>query len=245
MEPAVRGSANRLTSCFPGEVSCDGAGGQAMAHVVDLGQLEMMTGGDAALAVEALGIFRQSAELWTKLLDVSADPEQWADAAHGIKGAARSVGAMQLGDACETAEKLGRGRPSHCRGGGCGDLGREGQAGRGAGSHRACRAPADDAADVRRRPAGLMSRLAAGSERPGQLGEAVDRIAHAGGVRRVLEEVAFENHGRANATGAASPSPASGDSGLRVAARHPCPIAPVASRTLEFARLSRASARFT
>ena len=79
-----------------------------MAHIVDLGQLEMMTGGDAALAVEALGIFRQSAELWTKLLDASAEPEQWADAAHGIKGAARSVGAMQLGDACETAEKLGR-----------------------------------------------------------------------------------------------------------------------------------------
>lgn len=81
-----------------------------MSHVIDLGQLEMMTGGDAALAVEALGIFRQSAELWTKLLDASADPEQWADAAHGIKGAARSVGAMQLGDVCETAEKLGRER---------------------------------------------------------------------------------------------------------------------------------------
>ena len=84
-----------------------------MSHVMDLGQLEMMTGGDAALAVEALGIFRQSAELWAKVLDPSADPEQWADAAHGIKGAARSVGAMQLGDACETAEKLGRsGHPS-------------------------------------------------------------------------------------------------------------------------------------
>ena len=33
---------------------------------------------------------------------------QWADAAHGIKGAARSIGAMALGDACESAEKLGR-----------------------------------------------------------------------------------------------------------------------------------------
>lgn len=80
----------------------------AMTQAIDISQLEMMTSGDAALAVEALGIFRQSAELWSRLLDAQADGEQWADAAHGIKGAARSIGAMALGDACETAEKLGR-----------------------------------------------------------------------------------------------------------------------------------------
>lgn len=79
-----------------------------MAHAIDLSQLELMTGGDAALAVEALGIFRQSADIWSRLLDASAEPEQWADAAHGIKGAARSIGAMALGDACEVAERLGR-----------------------------------------------------------------------------------------------------------------------------------------
>lgn len=75
---------------------------------IDLEQLKVMTGGDAALAVEALGIFRQSADVWSRLLDPKAEPGQWADAAHGIKGAARSIGAMALGDACETAEKLGR-----------------------------------------------------------------------------------------------------------------------------------------
>lgn len=79
-----------------------------MAQAIDITQLESMTGGDAELAVEALGIFRQSAELWARLLDPHAEPGQWADAAHGIKGAARSVGAMQLGDACEVAETLGR-----------------------------------------------------------------------------------------------------------------------------------------
>jgi HPt (histidine-containing phosphotransfer) domain-containing protein len=79
-----------------------------MAQSIDLAQLQMMTSGDAALAVEALGIFRQSAELWSRLLDHQAEAEQWADAAHGIKGAARSIGAMALGDACDTAEKLGR-----------------------------------------------------------------------------------------------------------------------------------------
>jgi HPt (histidine-containing phosphotransfer) domain-containing protein len=85
---------------------------------LDLDQLKMMTGGDAALAAEALGIFRQSADLWVRLLDPQAEPEQWADAAHGIKGAARSVGAMALGEACEMAERLGRsGSPTPAEGG--------------------------------------------------------------------------------------------------------------------------------
>ena len=63
-----------------------------MADVIDISQLETMTGGDAALAFEALGIFRQSAEMWGRMLDPHAEAVQWADAAHGIKGAARSVG---------------------------------------------------------------------------------------------------------------------------------------------------------
>jgi HPt (histidine-containing phosphotransfer) domain-containing protein len=79
-----------------------------MSSVLDLAQLESMTSGDALLAVEALGIFRQSADLWGRMLDPGADAAQWADAAHAIKGAARSVGLMLLGDACEVAEKLGR-----------------------------------------------------------------------------------------------------------------------------------------
>lgn len=76
--------------------------------VIDLAQLETMTGGDAPLAAEAIGIFRQSAELWGRMLDAHSDPDHWADAAHAIKGAARSVGAMALGEACDAAEQLGR-----------------------------------------------------------------------------------------------------------------------------------------
>lgn len=83
-------------------------GNRAMATIIDLEQLSTMTGGDAELAVEALGIFRQSTELWGRMLDPAGEAEQWADAAHAIKGAARSVGLMALGDACEHAEKLGR-----------------------------------------------------------------------------------------------------------------------------------------
>jgi HPt (histidine-containing phosphotransfer) domain-containing protein len=93
----------RLTLRFPAHPTL-----RAMTAVLDLAQLETMTGSDAALAAEALGIFRQSAELWSRMLDPATDAEHWADAAHAIKGAARSVGAMDLGDACETAERLGR-----------------------------------------------------------------------------------------------------------------------------------------
>jgi HPt (histidine-containing phosphotransfer) domain-containing protein len=79
-----------------------------MSGVIDLEQLELMTGGDAGLAAEALSIFRSQTELWGRLLESGADPEQWADACHAINGAARSVGAMALGDACAAAETLGR-----------------------------------------------------------------------------------------------------------------------------------------
>ena len=60
---------------------------------VDLDQLRTMTSGDAELAVEALAIFRSQADLWGRMLDGNGDRQQWADACHTIKGAARSVGA--------------------------------------------------------------------------------------------------------------------------------------------------------
>jgi HPt (histidine-containing phosphotransfer) domain-containing protein len=75
---------------------------------VDLDQLRTMTSGDAELAAEALAIFRSQADLWGRMLDGGGDRQTWADACHTIKGAARSVGAMALGDACARAEELGR-----------------------------------------------------------------------------------------------------------------------------------------
>ncbi|MFC7291834.1 Hpt domain-containing protein [Hirschia litorea] len=78
------------------------------SNVIDLEHLNAMTGGDAELAREVLGIFRHQSEIWGRLLVADAPNEQWADAAHSIKGAARSIGAMALGDACEVAETRGR-----------------------------------------------------------------------------------------------------------------------------------------
>ncbi len=79
-----------------------------MGAVLDIDQLKLMTSEDPELAMEALGIFRSQAELWSRLLEPGAETTHWTDACHAIKGAARSIGAMQLGDACATAEELGR-----------------------------------------------------------------------------------------------------------------------------------------
>lgn len=89
-------------------VDWDQTGRPDLDAVVDLQQLKLMTSGDAELAAEALGIFRSQAEVWGPLLDPKQGAETWADACHAIKGAARSVGAMDLGEACANAETLGR-----------------------------------------------------------------------------------------------------------------------------------------
>ena len=75
---------------------------------IDMTHLDMMTGGDVALAREVLGIFRNQTDLWGRLLDPASEATQWADACHTIKGAARSIGAARLADACEAGELRGR-----------------------------------------------------------------------------------------------------------------------------------------
>ncbi|MBI1340233.1 phosphotransferase [bacterium] len=85
----------------------------APAAILDVGQLALMTSGDAALAIEVIAIFRGQADAWGRLLDASLDVESWGDAAHSIKGAARAVGAMALGEAALVAEQTARsGAPS-------------------------------------------------------------------------------------------------------------------------------------
>ena len=79
-----------------------------MTMQINMDQLNLMTSGNADLALEVLGIFRSQYELWGPLLDAHAEPVQWADACHTIKGAAKSIGADELAVACETAETRGR-----------------------------------------------------------------------------------------------------------------------------------------
>jgi HPt (histidine-containing phosphotransfer) domain-containing protein len=76
--------------------------------LLDRGHLNAMTGGDTALVLEVIDIFREQTGLWTRLMDPKADPKQWADAAHTLKGSSLSLGALQLARLCERAEKAGR-----------------------------------------------------------------------------------------------------------------------------------------
>ena len=58
-----------------------------------------------------LALFREQAALWAPMLHEEVDG--WRDALHTIKGAARGVGAFDLGDACEHAEQVGSVALSH------------------------------------------------------------------------------------------------------------------------------------
>jgi HPt (histidine-containing phosphotransfer) domain-containing protein len=78
-----------------------------LTGAVDFAYLERFALNDAKVIDEVLALFREQASLWAPMLDASVDG--WRDAVHTIKGAARGVGAMALGDACERAEMAGAG----------------------------------------------------------------------------------------------------------------------------------------
>ena len=75
---------------------------------IDIDHLLNMTGGDVDLADEVLDIFRNQAETWGRMLDPDVEQQQWADAAHTLKGAALSIGAKSFADECAAVERLGR-----------------------------------------------------------------------------------------------------------------------------------------
>ena len=76
-----------------------------LSGAVDFAYLERYAAHDQALVDEVLGLFREQAEMWLKLLDPSAPENAWRDAAHSLKGSALGVGAFALADECEAAEQ--------------------------------------------------------------------------------------------------------------------------------------------
>src|SRR2546430_10253597 len=78
---------------------------------VNIEHLDRYTGGDCALNKEILRLFdTQCRELMGKLEFLASgdsDARSWRDATHTLKGAARGVGAFQLGNAAAEAEKTG------------------------------------------------------------------------------------------------------------------------------------------
>jgi HPt (histidine-containing phosphotransfer) domain-containing protein len=75
-----------------------------LTGAVDFAYLESYAAHDPGVVGEVLGLFREQAEIWMRLLDPEAPGQAWKDAAHTIKGAARGIGATDLAEACAAAE---------------------------------------------------------------------------------------------------------------------------------------------
>ncbi|MBI1405936.1 MAG: Hpt domain-containing protein [Caulobacter sp.] len=74
---------------------------------VDFPYLEGFAAGDQGVVDEVLNLFREQAAIWSRML--SPDSDGWRDAVHTLKGAARGIGANDLGNVCERAERDGAG----------------------------------------------------------------------------------------------------------------------------------------
>ena len=84
-------------------------------RAIDLNHLDRYTGGDRATNEEILRLFdEQCGQILTKLEGLGtseADAKSWRELTHTLKGAARGIGAFDLGDAVAAAESAGPGRP--------------------------------------------------------------------------------------------------------------------------------------
>lgn len=71
---------------------------------IDFNHLKQYVGDDVALTKEVFGMFKHQVEMWARGLDPAADDEIWVSVMHSLKGSARAVGAMGLGDLCQKGE---------------------------------------------------------------------------------------------------------------------------------------------
>ncbi|HVY84773.1 MAG TPA: Hpt domain-containing protein [Caulobacterales bacterium] len=72
--------------------------------VFDREHFSHMTGGDRALQIEVLGMFRAQVASWASVLAPETERGACRAALHTLKGSARGIGLWVLADACETAE---------------------------------------------------------------------------------------------------------------------------------------------
>lgn len=73
---------------------------------IDLEHLARYTMGDKDLEAEILGLFLGQVEKSLRELRVAEEPKQWQMAAHALKGTGRAVGAWQVAELSQAAEKL-------------------------------------------------------------------------------------------------------------------------------------------
>ena len=76
-----------------------------LTGAIDFAYLESYTAKDQDIIDEVLSLFREQARLWRRLLEPPEATEGWRDAVHALKGAAGSIGARALAQACAMAEQ--------------------------------------------------------------------------------------------------------------------------------------------
>jgi len=76
-----------------------------MPMVFDSAHFAHMTGDDAALQREIVGLFRGQVAAWRGALAPEAPASGWRDTAHTLKGSARGIGLWVLAEACADAEE--------------------------------------------------------------------------------------------------------------------------------------------
>jgi HPt (histidine-containing phosphotransfer) domain-containing protein len=77
--------------------------------VVDLDHLARYTGGDKAINAEVMRLFdSQASELVARLNTIldARDAKSWKEVAHTLKGAARGIGAFEMGEAAARCEQI-------------------------------------------------------------------------------------------------------------------------------------------
>jgi len=75
------------------------------AKPIDLVHLGQQTMGDEKLEAEILSMFVAQSGIYLKMILRSCDSTTRIRAAHSLKGAARSIGAFELADLAEAAER--------------------------------------------------------------------------------------------------------------------------------------------
>lgn len=72
--------------------------------ILDRDHLGQYTAGDAGLEAELFSLLAGQIQACLSRLEHGPSEQDWSEAMHTLKGAARGVGAMELGQACEDAE---------------------------------------------------------------------------------------------------------------------------------------------
>lgn len=74
------------------------------ARAIDFNHLDAYTAGDHDLIHEVLRLFRGQVAQLIETLGSAPDAKTWKDTAHGIKGAARGIGAWRAAEAAAVVE---------------------------------------------------------------------------------------------------------------------------------------------